>query len=332
MGSKSKIVLSIIVAIFIVGLTIYKISPPKYATLSKNATPTPAQQIVTSITEKDSDSDGLKDWEESLWGTDPKNPDTDGDGTLDGEEVKLNRNPLIPNTAPAGQAPNDKIDSVAANLENQKTNTATADLTATDRFAQDLFAKYMSLKQQGQPLDEQSKEALVNSVLNDTPVPVYKTFELKDIKTVNTGDKTVIKDYGNSIGVSIAKNSPKNSENELDILRTALVDDNPDELTKLDPIIDGYKGIIKDLLALPAPQSLASNHLSLLNSIGVIEQSIEAMKNGYKDPIGVLAIMNDYLKKIDDLKLSVTNLKITFSGLGISFSQQDPGYLLVNSL
>jgi hypothetical protein len=34
----------------------------------------------------DTDLDGLKDWEEALWGTDPKNPDTDGDGTADGRE------------------------------------------------------------------------------------------------------------------------------------------------------------------------------------------------------------------------------------------------------
>ncbi len=41
----------------------------------------------------DTDGDGLLDWEEALWGTDPKNKDTDRDGTSDGEEVALHRNP-----------------------------------------------------------------------------------------------------------------------------------------------------------------------------------------------------------------------------------------------
>ncbi|MDO8564546.1 MAG: hypothetical protein Q7R88_00975 [bacterium] len=41
----------------------------------------------------DADNDTLPDWEEVLWGTDPKHPDTDGDGTTDGEEVVLGRNP-----------------------------------------------------------------------------------------------------------------------------------------------------------------------------------------------------------------------------------------------
>ena len=44
---------------------------------------------------KDDDNDGLKNWEEAIYGTDPKNPDTDGDKTSDGNEIKANRNPLI---------------------------------------------------------------------------------------------------------------------------------------------------------------------------------------------------------------------------------------------
>lgn len=41
----------------------------------------------------DTDRDGLLDWEEALWGTDPNRPDTDGDGTPDGEEAAQNRDP-----------------------------------------------------------------------------------------------------------------------------------------------------------------------------------------------------------------------------------------------
>ena len=50
---------------------------------------------------KDSDNDGLKDWEEDLYKTDYLNPDTDGDGYLDGEEINSDHNPLV-------KGPNDK--------------------------------------------------------------------------------------------------------------------------------------------------------------------------------------------------------------------------------
>lgn len=46
---------------------------------------------------KDSDGDGLTDWEETnVYGTDPHDPDTDDDGVDDGEEVFLGRNPNGP--------------------------------------------------------------------------------------------------------------------------------------------------------------------------------------------------------------------------------------------
>ncbi len=52
---------------------------------------------------KDSDNDGLRDWEEELYRSDPNNPDTDGDGYLDGEEVDSGHNPIV-------KSPGDKLD------------------------------------------------------------------------------------------------------------------------------------------------------------------------------------------------------------------------------
>lgn len=49
----------------------------------ENTIKTAAQKI----TESDADGDGLKDWEEVLWKTDPKKDDTDGDGFKDGVEI-----------------------------------------------------------------------------------------------------------------------------------------------------------------------------------------------------------------------------------------------------
>ena len=42
---------------------------------------------------RDTDSDGLKDWEEVLWKTAPQNADSDGDGMPDGAEVAAGRDP-----------------------------------------------------------------------------------------------------------------------------------------------------------------------------------------------------------------------------------------------
>lgn len=44
----------------------------------------------------DEDGDGLSNWEEFLYGTDPLNPDTDGDGVPDGQEVQQGSIPTDP--------------------------------------------------------------------------------------------------------------------------------------------------------------------------------------------------------------------------------------------
>jgi len=62
----------------------------------------PNKKFLSEQNLKDSDNDGLKDWEEELCHTNPYNPDTDGDGYLDGEEVDSGRNPLV-------KAPGDKL-------------------------------------------------------------------------------------------------------------------------------------------------------------------------------------------------------------------------------
>lgn len=49
----------------------------------------------------DSDSDGLRDYEELAYGTDPANPDSDGDGQPDGAEVAAGSDPLVSTSVPA---------------------------------------------------------------------------------------------------------------------------------------------------------------------------------------------------------------------------------------
>lgn len=58
-----------------------------------------AEKIKQGKKFKDTDGDGLSDYEEkNIYGTDPHNSDTDQDGMPDGNEIKRGRNPLGPGT------------------------------------------------------------------------------------------------------------------------------------------------------------------------------------------------------------------------------------------
>lgn len=105
---------------------------------------------------EDADRDALLDWEETLRGTNPKNPDTDGDGTQDGAEVASGRDPKV-----AG--PDDSIETVAATLDAKLSAEyeATRDRgTLTDRFAQSFAEQYVSLKADGGFTQEDQQDLL----------------------------------------------------------------------------------------------------------------------------------------------------------------------------
>jgi len=53
-----------------------------------------AKYVFSFDSAVDSDGDGLSDWQEVVYGTDPYDPDTDGDGLSDGDEVERGTDPL----------------------------------------------------------------------------------------------------------------------------------------------------------------------------------------------------------------------------------------------
>lgn len=98
---KKLPIVPVLVAIFLaIGLILFISAYSKRGAFSQFNLWGGNEQIIESQN-KDTDNDGLKDWEEELYKTDPNNPDTDGDGYPDGEEINSGHNPLI-------KAPGDK--------------------------------------------------------------------------------------------------------------------------------------------------------------------------------------------------------------------------------
>jgi len=103
--------------------------------------PTQSQTEVVAvknsvINETDSDSDGLKDWEEVLWGTDPMKKISNPEKIPDADYIQK------------------KIDAKEG-LPTQNTNSLTAKALATPgedatvALSKDIFAEYVSLKKSG---------------------------------------------------------------------------------------------------------------------------------------------------------------------------------------
>ena len=80
----------------------------------------------TSLTLKDTDNDGLTDYEEIfVYGTDPLNPDTDGDEINDGDEIKLGLDPLSTDSDNDGVPDNEEI--IAQTVDNSDLDAINSD-------------------------------------------------------------------------------------------------------------------------------------------------------------------------------------------------------------
>ncbi|MDZ4285526.1 MAG: hypothetical protein U1A23_01210 [Candidatus Sungbacteria bacterium] len=118
----------------------------------------------------DSDSDGLKDWEEQIYNTDAHNPDTDGDGTKDGEEIARNRNPLKP-------GPDDLLSKTQTAISSTENQDETPNLTQkiSQIFGQEYLVNFVQDPNKEQNLDAiadlMTKTALESNIL----VPQYLT-------------------------------------------------------------------------------------------------------------------------------------------------------------
>lgn len=92
---KKLPIVPVLVAIFLaIGLILFVNAYSKREAFSQFNLWGGKETVIESQT-KDSDNDGLQDWQEDLYKTDYLNPDTDGDGYLDGEEINSDHNPLV---------------------------------------------------------------------------------------------------------------------------------------------------------------------------------------------------------------------------------------------
>lgn len=273
---------------------------------------TSTKPIQISSKSQDTDGDGLMDWEEVLYGTDPSNPDTDGDGTSDGKEIKSGRNPTL-------KGPNDKL------LPTQETKTKK--LTETEVFARAFFAKYMNLRKSGLSGDVDSRDAAIQEVLQSGVLEAAKPkmYSEKDIKVSQNTGMVWAKKYGNDAGIIFKTKLPTKSRNEFIIIEDAINKDDPTIVKELDPIISSYKNIISALLKVEAPSDIAQYHLGLINSVSRILFIAESFRKYDTDPLPGLTAVGVSQSYIDQLSDSIKQIKSYLSGFGIKYENAEGG-------
>ncbi len=234
-------------------------------------TPFSEETIGTLIT-KDTNGNGIPDWEEKLWGLDPTILYTNG-------------------------VSNKQI------IEQKKkalgvTDTKLAPSNETDLLAQQLFSITSALGQ-----SSQSSEALINigtDLGNSIEFKdVTNHYSLKDIKTVKTSTVSLKAYFAAMTKVT------EQYENEtvgIDVLVSALETGDFTRLPELRTTAENYIKFSKSIGAITAPVGITGYHLTLMNGFYGMAQSfdyiLEIEDNGVNALAGI-AIYRNYGAAVD---------------------------------
>jgi len=283
-------------------------------------------QVVSDLNSaKDSDNDGLPDWEESLWKTDLLNPDTDGDGAKDGDEIKQGRNPLV-------KGPNDKLNKDSITFVDQNKNKAASyeissdQVSITQQIANDATTQYLKLQDAGN-LNADTKKQLIDSLVNSyKPTEATIKYSLSSLNIVNDGTKESDKKYGNDLIFAVSSYPDIASTDPYEIFNNSTNGNDNNAGAKLSEIAKYYILLAEDLSKIPVPAALSKNHLDIINTHYIMGQGIFEMSLYDSDPINALGGLQKFASYST---VQVQNYKNVMSYLkknNITFNKDEAGY------
>ncbi|TSC54740.1 MAG: hypothetical protein LiPW30_206 [Parcubacteria group bacterium LiPW_30] len=251
---------------------------------------------VADLINKDSDKDGLKDWEEALYGTDPEKQDSNDNGITDSIEVRKQNDSKVPT----------------------KEN-----INTTDQFGQQFFVAVSALKNTGQLSAQSIKNATETIYSNVKQEKISPSYTMNDISVLKNASDAEILAYGKTLGAVIQKYSKYNLGQELPLISTALETGDKTLPKKLIPYIDAYTNITKETLKIPVPDKIATIHLDLINSYKGTADSLKIAGKIFEDPLLSMQGINQYLSFSNKIIETAKTLEIYFKS-GVILNSTKP--------
>lgn len=264
--------------------------------------------------EKDSDSDGLKDWEEELWDLSALNADTDGDGTSDLQEVE-NRKRAVE-------------DAPALILDNVDPNAPPPSPTAL--AGQILLSQFLTAKEAGVALPEQS--IALASELALQSADLQREYELLSLSDLNiTSEPLSARSYGNAIGTALMNTDPA-SQNEFLVFLAYVQSSDSDKFQEdMAAVIERYDATINGFMTIAVSSDRADEHLALTNALIAVRTDLVDMAKVGDNPIMATAALGTYRTNSSLMTTLFEQLRASLVVSGAEFLPGEPGYTFVHA-
>ncbi len=286
--------------------------------------------LLQAIATKDSDGDGLPDWEEALYGADPRITDTFHLGMTDGEAVS--RGLVVPK-AIADINIGDASPSASASVDGSlPPPPAEGSLTAA--FAEHFFALYLTAKEKngGADLSQADMQTIADETvraLSDTLAAAPDFKSAKDL-TVSGSGTDALQTFAIQAEAVLLKNTSTASASEIAYLTDVVQNNHEESLTPIISIAKAYRDSAVGLSVLPAPRELASAHLALVNALMRVSEICSDFARVNTDPLATMLALEQYPQAVLALGTAFIDIGKVYKTANISLPADASGAAFVN--
>lgn len=299
----------------------------------KSLSPTITEIPMDSLALQDFDHDGLKDWEETLYRADPKNPDTDGDGTNDGDEISQNRDPVK-------KGPNDTL------FSNLTADTVTHEqalmqkVLEGENLTKTITSQMLAEKGAGSFLNPAEAQKTASEIIGyltqskNEDVFSPDAIPSQDLNISSETSVDAIKTYFNAITRLYTSSNIPHGEDELMVVARALQEQNPDILQEIDMLIHTINTLSSQIKKISTPPPLVTIHKKELWFLQTTRAQLAMMRKApLDDPFFILLMA----QKRTQLKQSFSDFHTKeipqfLREHTVQFSSGEPAFMLYSHL
>ena len=348
MGYSSKKLISIVASSTAVLVFVLWLAFP-HTHIRSNSLSFEAQKTNSSQTHvynddpnKDTDDDGLKDWEEVLWNTNPYTVDTDNDGVSDATEIeerkKAGSGPRI------SQNTGGSVRNIIAQTFPYGSTRLNTDVNISKAVTEKFMETYLKEKYQEQAAGVSvNQEQLSASLLNDfkdkleterfQQQGVFVTKQ--DIKIGTETSPEHMRSYFNELGmILLTTDSPDTPEFEIikEIINQTdgNFEFNSARIKKLHDYSLMYLSYATRMRDMRVPQNIVSAHVDMTNSFIRLSMIVEDIMHVEFDPLKGFAAVGAY---VDEIKRSEQPLRVFVEEIkknNLTFAETEGGMVFAN--
>jgi hypothetical protein len=276
--------------------------------------------LLKAYAAKDSDSDGLPDWEEALYGTDPNNPHSIRPDMADGEAVA--KGLATPHSSAQPATATSSVN-LAANIPGKTAPSG----SLTDQFSVLFFNNYMQTRGATPPSAADQQTFIVNAVgeLEKTRI-VPDAYASSNIRVSGTG-QAAFKSYAVAVDDAFTATNPKLPFDELTYFSDATNKGDATAIANLKKISDSYIARAKAVAAIPVPQEAATASLALANTMAKLGGAMGDMATIADDPVRAMLGLSEYQSDAQAFSNALSSMNAVFTSEAVTFQSGERGYV-----